>query len=49
MLNVFEKFVVKIKKKTHFILRVFPPPPPENRAVYEVLWKNTAHPDRPQI
>jgi len=26
-----------------------PLPPPEKLAVYEVMWKNTVPPDRPQI
>jgi len=24
-------------------------PPPESRAVYEVMWKNMVEPDRPQM
>ena len=24
-------------------------PPPENRAVYEIMWKDTVQPDRPQM
>jgi hypothetical protein len=45
MRNVSDKFAEKIK--TH-ILRsntFFP----ENRAVYEVMWKNMVEPDRPQM
>ena len=26
-----------------------PPPPPENRAIYDIAWKNTVEPDRPQM
>ena len=25
------------------------PPPPTNRAVYEVMWKNTVQPGRPEM
>ena len=25
------------------------PPPPENHAVYEIMWKNTVQPGRPQM
>ena len=43
MRNVSDKFVDKIK--THILLfgNFF-----ENRAVYEIMWKNTVEPDRPQ-
>jgi hypothetical protein len=33
--------------KTHFVFSK--PPPPENRAVYEIICKNTAEPDRPRM
>jgi len=33
-------------QNTHFMLNN--PPPPENRAVYEITWKNMVEPDRPQ-
>jgi hypothetical protein len=36
------KFVEKIK--THFMIHFSP----ENRAVYEIMWKNMVQPDRPQ-
>jgi len=26
-------------RNTHFVFSNFPPPPPENRAVYEIMWK----------
>jgi hypothetical protein len=36
--------------KTYFMFSYFPPPqPPENPAVYEIMWKNMAEPDRPQM
>jgi hypothetical protein len=25
------------------------PPPPENRIVYEIMWKNAVEPERPQM
>jgi hypothetical protein len=44
MRNISDKFVEKIK--THFIFNnVFP----DNRAVYEIMWKNMAKPDRPLV
>ena len=46
MRNVANKFVDKIK--THFMFSNSPPPP-QNRAVYEVMWGNMVEPDRPQI
>ena len=39
------KVVEKIK--IHFILNIFFPS--ENRTVYEVMWKNMAEPERPQM
>jgi len=39
------KFVEKIKKRIlSFITFFF-----ENRAVYEIMWKNIVEPDRPQM
>ena len=35
-------------QNTRFILSNSPPPT-ENRAVYEVMWKNTAEPGRPHM
>jgi hypothetical protein len=40
MRNVSEKVVEKIK--THILF-------PENRAFYEIMWKNIVEPDRPQM
>jgi hypothetical protein len=34
------------KIKTHFMFNNFFP---ENRAVYEIMWKNMVQPDRPQM
>ena len=34
------------RKSKHFM---FNNSPPENRAVYEITWKNTVQPDRPQM
>jgi hypothetical protein len=35
------------KLNTHFIFnKIFSP---ENRAVYEIMWKNMVQPDRPQM
>jgi hypothetical protein len=34
-------------QNTHFVLSEFPPP--ENRAVNEIMWKNIVDPDRPQM
>jgi hypothetical protein len=44
MRNILGKFVEKIK--THLLCSItfF-----ENRAVYEIMWKNMADPDRPQM
>jgi hypothetical protein len=33
--------------KTHVLCSIFFSP--ENRAVYEIMWKNIAEPDRPQL
>jgi hypothetical protein len=41
------RVVEKIKK--YVFCSVIPPPPPENRAVYEVMWTNMVGPDRPQM
>jgi hypothetical protein len=44
MINVSGKFVKKIK--THFIFNnIFP----EILVLYEIMWKNTVQPDRPQM
>jgi hypothetical protein len=44
MRNVSEKIVEKIK--THISCSVIFS---ENRAVYEIMWKNMVEPDRPQM
>jgi len=45
MRNVSDKSC-RENQNTHFIINnIFP----ENRAVYEITWKNTVQPDRPQI
>jgi len=36
------------KIKTH-ILSLITSPPPENRGVYEIIWKNIVESDRPQV
>jgi len=35
----------KENQNTHFMFKIFP----ENHAVYEKMWKNTVHPDRPHM
>ena len=37
-------------QKTHFVFKnfPFPPPPPENRAVYEIMWRNMVESERTQ-
>ena len=37
----------KENQNTHFMFNNFFPP--ENRAVYEIMWKNTVQPDRSQM
>jgi hypothetical protein len=44
--NISEKVVEEIRAH---ISCSKPPPPPENRAVHEIMWKNTVEPDRPEI
>jgi hypothetical protein len=44
MRNVSDKIVKKIK--THILCSI---PYSENRAVYEITWKNTVDPGRPQL
>jgi hypothetical protein len=43
MKNVLEKFLGKIK---HILCSITFS---ENRAVYEIMWKNMVQPDRPQM
>jgi len=37
------------KIKTHVLLSAIFPPPPKNRALYEIMWKNIVQPDSPQM
>jgi len=45
-----EMFQTKVveKIKTHFVFTNPPSPPPENRAVYVIMWKNTVEQGRPR-
>ena len=45
---MFQKNVVE-KFKTYVLNSLNPPPPPENRAVYEIMCKNVAEPGRLQL
>jgi len=49
MENFSDKRVEKIE--THFVYSVnFPlPPPPENRVVYKIMWKNIIERDKTQM
>jgi len=40
-----KKFVRKIKTRISYSITFFP----ENRAVYEIVWKNIVEPDKPQV
>jgi hypothetical protein len=42
--NISDKFVDKIKTRI-----LYPNNFPEDRAVYEIMWKNLVQPDRPQM
>ena len=44
MRNVLDKSC-RENQNTHFVFNNFFPP--ENRAVYEIMWKNMVEPDRP--
>jgi len=44
---MFQAEVVK-KIKTHILCSVIPPPS-ENFAICEIMWKNMIEPDRPQM
>jgi len=46
MRNVLDKD--RENQYAHFMLGKFFPPP-ENRAVYKIMWKNALQPDRPQM
>ena len=45
---MFQTKVVQ-KIKTHVMFSNFPPPTPENRAVYEIMWKNIVQQGMPQM
>jgi hypothetical protein len=47
MRNVADK-ICRENQNTYFMFNNSPPPPLENRAVYEIMRKNTVEPDRPQ-
>jgi len=50
--ETFEAKFCRDKQNTRVEYDNFPPPTPltpENRAVYEIMWKNTVQPDRPQM
>jgi len=40
---------VEQKNKTHFMFNNFTPSPPENRAVYEIMWKHMVQAYRPHL
>jgi hypothetical protein len=50
MRNISDK-ICRENQNTHFTFNCFssPPPSPENRAVYEIMWKNMVDPERPQM
>jgi hypothetical protein len=45
MRNVSDKSCRKKSKHTFYVLK----PVPENRAVYEIMWKNMVQGNRPQM
>jgi hypothetical protein len=45
MRNVSDEVVEKIKTHIFVLLNFFP----ENRAIYEIMWKYIVEPDRPQM
>ena len=47
MRNVSDKSC-RENQNTHFVFNNFPPPP-ENRAVYEIIWKNVVQCNGPQV
>jgi hypothetical protein len=47
MRNVSDKVAEKLK--THLVCSITAPPPPENHAIYELVWKNMVQPERPQV
>ena len=36
-------------QNTYFVFSNFPPLPPQNRAIYEIMWKNIVERGRPQM
>ena len=44
----FSDKITRENQNTHFMFSTSPPPS-ENRAVYEIMWKNIAKPDGPQM
>jgi hypothetical protein len=47
MRNCLDKIEEKIR--THILCAVIFPPPPANRALYGIMWKNAVEPDRQQM
>jgi len=45
MKNISDK-ICRRKQHTYYMFNNFYP---ENRAVYEIMWKNIVQPDRPQV
>ena len=41
--------MTEFSSEREIILRSTYSPPPENRAVYEIIWKNMVGPDRPNM
>ena len=41
--------ITVVEKIKTLILCSNPPPPPENHAVYEIMWKSVLEPGRPQM
>jgi len=48
MINVSDKSH-RENQNTHFMFHDLPPPPSENLAFYEIMWKNLIVPGRPQM
>jgi len=42
-------FQIKVIRKIKIRILYAITPPPENRAVYEIMWKNIAEPVKPQM
>ena len=41
--------ICRQNQSTHFVFYNIPPPPPESRVVYEIMWKNIVELDRPEM